>query len=196
METSEKKPPEHLSIDRPSGWISQFAPLIPEGEVLDLACGAGRHSRFLAGMGYALLAVDRSADSLALAAGQGITTLQVDLESGEAESTWPFAHNRFAGIVVTNYLYRPLFDALVGSLAPNGVLLYETFALGNEQFGKPSNPDFLLAHGELLQLAGKHGLQVVAYEDGYVDQPKPAMVQRICAIKPGKPPAAENLRLM
>jgi len=150
METSEKKPPEHLSIDRPSGWISQFAPLIPEGEVLDLACGAGRHSRFLAGMGYALLAVDRSADSLALAAGQGITTLQVDLESGEAESTWPFAHNRFAGIVVTNYLYRPLFDALVGSLAPNGVLLYETFALGNEQFGKPSNPDFLLAHGELL----------------------------------------------
>jgi SAM-dependent methyltransferase len=196
MNISEKRTPEHLAIDRPSAWISRFAPLIPDGEVLDLACGAGRHSRLLAGIGHAVLAVDRSAESLLLAAGQGITTLQVDLESDDAESNWPFAQNRFAGAVVTNYLFRPLFDALIGSLMPNGVLLYETFARGNEQFGKPSNPDFLLAHGELLQLANKHNLQVVAYEDGYVDQPKPAMVQRICLIKPGKPLRAENLRLM
>jgi SAM-dependent methyltransferase len=196
MSMSEKRPPDHLALEKASVWISRFAPLIPAGEVLDLACGAGRHSRLLAKLDHSVLAVDRNPESLTLAAGEGITTQQVDLESGDEKSRWPFAQNRFAGIVVTNYLFRPLFDSIIAGLAPNGVLLYETFAEGNEQFGKPSNPDFLLKNGELLEMASKHGLRVVAYESGYVETPKPAMVQRICLIKSNGSLSAEKLRLL
>ena len=188
-------PPSHDAIGNPSVWVQRFAPLIPAGEVLDLACGTGRHSRLLADSGHPVLAVDRSAESLAQAAGEGITTLRHDLESTNEAARWPFAPGRFAGVVVTNYLFRPLLASIVDSLALNGVLIYETFAAGNAQFGKPSNPDFLLANGELLALAQSRGLRVLAYEDGYVDLPKPAMVQRLCAIKPGTPFSAENLRL-
>lgn len=176
---------QHLVLDQPSAWVKRFASLIPPGEVLDLACGGGRHARFLAGQGHDVLAVDRDAEALAQAAGPGVATLQVELESGEEQSAWPFGRHRFSGIVVTNYLFRPLFPAIVAGLAANGVLIYETFARGNERFGKPSNPDFLLAHGELLEVALRHGLRIVAFEDGYVDAPKPAMVQRICAINAG-----------
>jgi SAM-dependent methyltransferase len=105
-----------------------------------------------------------------------------DLEREGAQ--WPFAAGRFAAIVVTNYLYRPLLAQLAASLAPDGVLIYETFALGNEAFGKPSNPDFLLRPGELLGLARDAGLRVIAFEDGCVATPKPAMVQRLCAAGP------------
>lgn len=185
----------HNAMDRASAWVTRFVPLIPDGEVMDLACGAGRHSRLLAQHGHAVLAVDRNAEALALAAGPGIQTMQVDLETDDPAKTWPFAADRFAGIVVTNYLHRPLWGSMVASLADQGVLIYETFALGNEQFGKPSNPDFLLAHGELLAVAQQYGLQVVAYEDGYLDEPKPAMVQRICLIKADKGLKATNLRL-
>ncbi|HEX9172091.1 MAG TPA: class I SAM-dependent methyltransferase, partial [Telluria sp.] len=126
-----------------------------------------------------------SPDALAAAAGPGITTLQADLEADGA--AWPFEAGRFAGIVVTNYLHRPLLADLLRSLAPDGVLIYETFALGNESFGKPSNPAFLLAPGELLALAGRGDLAIVAYEDGYIDSPRPALVQRLCAAGPALP---------
>lgn len=182
----------HL-ISSPSAWLTRFTHLIPSGEVLDLASGAGRHSRWLAEQGHPVLAVDRNADALALAAGEGIQTQQVDLESGKE---WPFAANRFAGVVVVNYLHRPLWAKMIASLALDGILIYETFALGNEQFGKPSKPDFLLRHGELLEIAAQYGLQVIAYENGYTEHPKPAMVQRICAIKNRHRLPPENLRLI
>lgn len=172
----------HASSDQPSAWVARFAPLIPPGEALDLACGSGRHARLLAARGLAVTAVDRDAQALAAAAGKGIATLQHDLES--PGSVWPFPSAHFSAIVVTNYLHRPLFDAILASLAPGAVLIYETFAQGNEVFGKPSNPDFLLAPGELLGLAARGGLRVLAYEDGVVAYPKPARVQRLCAVGP------------
>jgi SAM-dependent methyltransferase len=170
-----------------SAWVQRFAPLIPTGEVLDLACGGGRHARLLAQFGHSVLAIDRDPAELSKAAGPGITTLQLDLENGaQRQHGWPLFAGRFAGIVVTNYLHRPLLDDLYASLAPGGVLIYETFAHGNEQFGKPSNPDFLLAPGELLERTQRSPVQplrILAYENGYVTAPKPAMVQRICAIR-------------
>jgi SAM-dependent methyltransferase len=180
----------HAALDTPSPWVVRFVGLIPHGgEVLDLACGGGRHARLLASLGYPVLAVDRDAAMLARAAGPGIGTLQADLESGGQGVSWPFEANRFAGIVVTNYLHRPLFPYLLASLAEGGVLIYETFALGNERFGKPSNPDFLLMPGELLTVAQAAGgaqtgrMRIVAFEDGYAAQPRPAMLQRLCAVK-------------
>lgn len=173
----------HTSLDQPSDWVRRFVALIAPGEVLDLACGDGRHVRLLAHLGHPVVAVDRDATALAKAGGPGIDTRQIDLEDG---SLWPFRPEQFSGIVVTNYLHRPLFPHIVRSLAPGGVLIYETFAQGNEHFGKPSNPAFLLRHGELLQVLASDSLSrlhVLAFEDGYVDQPKPAMVQRICAVK-------------
>ena len=150
------------------------------GEVLDLACGGGRHSRFLAGAGFRVCAVDRDAEALAALSGvPGVSVQVADLE----RAPWPLEGRRFAGIVVTNYLYRPLFAHVLETLAEDGALIYETFALGNERFGKPSNLDFLLQPGELLELArGK--LHVLAYEDLQVRVPRPAMVQRICAAGP------------
>lgn len=166
-----------------SDWVRRFAPLVGEGEVLDLACGSGRHARHFAARGHAVLAVDRDPDALLEAGADGnIATMQFDLEDGVSE--WPFAAARFAGIVVTNYLHRPLFGRLARSLAADGVLIYETFSIGNEAFGKPSNPDFLLQEGELLALAAFNGLRVIAFEDGLTATPKAAMVQRLCAVGP------------
>jgi SAM-dependent methyltransferase len=162
-----------------SPWVRRFAPIVPAGEVLDLACGSGRHARLFAQRGHPVLAVDRDPQALAAASGSGIVTLQLDLEVEGAP--WPFDAGRFAGIVVTNYLHRPLLAPLCASLAPGGVLIYETFALGNEAFGKPSNPAFLLHPGELLDMAAAAGLKVLAYEDGVVADPKPARMQRLCA---------------
>lgn len=177
--------------DNISSWVRRYAPLIPGGDVLDLACGNGRHTRHIASLGHSVVAVDRDADALALAAGPDITTSNIDLE--EAGAAWPFGPARFAGIVVANYLHRPLTAAMIASLAPDGVLIYETFAEGNAQFGKPSNPDFLLKPGELLDWARDQGLRVVAFEEGVVDAPKTAMVQRICAVKPDFPRVAALL---
>jgi SAM-dependent methyltransferase len=191
----------HSTLDQASAWVNRFAALVGPGEVLDLACGGGRHARLFASLGHPVLAVDRDADALAKAVGEGITPLQCDLENSSGTDdtpVWPFGAGRFASIVVTNYLYRPLFPHIVSSLAPGGILLYETFARGNEQFGKPSNPDFLLAPGELLEVArtnGPESLRVIAYEDGYIDLPKPAMVQRICALKTAAAPSADRVRL-
>jgi SAM-dependent methyltransferase len=166
-------------MSQASAWVARWARLVPDGEVLDLACGAGRHARQLAALGHPVIALDRDADALALAGGAGITTMQADLEADGA--AWPFAAGRFAGIVVTNYLHRPLMANIAASLRPDGVLIYETFAAGNEAFGKPSNPAFLLARGELLEHARQAGLAVLAFEEGYTGTPKPAMVQRLCA---------------
>ncbi len=152
--------------------------LVPAaGAVLDVACGGGRHARFFAARGHPVDAVDRNADAInALKNVPGITPLCADIEGGP----WPYAGRRFAAVVVTNYLHRPLFPQLLAALAPGGVLIYETFALGNEAYGRPSNPDFLLQRGELLRVAA--GTRILAYEDIHVEQPKPAMVQRICAM--------------
>jgi SAM-dependent methyltransferase len=187
--------PSHPSQDQASAWVVRFAPLIPQGEVLDLACGGGRHAHLLAALGHPVLAVDRDAQALASAAGQRIVTRQIDLEAEDA--SWPFAAERFAGIVVTNYLHRPLFAHLLRSLAPGGILIYETFAQGNEQFGKPSNPLFLLKPGELLDVIANigSGFHVLAFEDGYVDMPRSAIVQRICVIRPGTVHSPQRLRL-
>jgi SAM-dependent methyltransferase len=187
----------HASQEQPSAWVARFASLVPPGEVLDLACGGGRHARLLASLGHQVLAVDCDAEALTRAKGASISTLQVDLEGANGQvPLWPFEAGRFAGIVVTNYLHRPLMENLMGSLAPGGVLLYETFASGNERYGKPSNPDFLLHPGELIDVVrGTAGVRIIAYEDGYVALPKQAMVQRICARKEGGQLADIDLRL-
>jgi SAM-dependent methyltransferase len=170
--------------ETPSPWIVRFAHLVPAGgPVLDLACGRGRHLRWFAGRGHPVVGVDR--DPQALAGLQGVgEVLQADLENGP----WPLAGRQFAAVVVTNYLWRPLFPRILEAVAPGGVLLHETFALGNETVGKPSRPDFLLAPGELLR--AYPGLRVVAYEDGFLPAPE-RFVQRLAAVReqPGTAPA-------
>ncbi|ABF07953.1 class I SAM-dependent methyltransferase [Cupriavidus metallidurans] len=169
----------HPPLAAPSPWLTRWAHLIrPGGRVLDLACGSGRHSAWLAAQGFAVLAVDRDAEAIA-ALPSGIERRTVDLEQG----AWPLADaGRFDAVVVTNYLHRPLWPHLIEALAPGGVLIYETFAAGNETVGKPSRPDFLLRPGELLEVA-HDALRVVGYEDGTLDVPRTAFVQRICAVR-------------
>jgi SAM-dependent methyltransferase len=169
----------------PSPWVARFAALIPPGgTVLDLACGGGRHVRFLTDRGHPVIALDRDISKLgALKDAAGVEALEADLENG---GPWPLAGRRFAGVVVANYLHRPLFPAIVAAVAAGGVLIYETFAAGNERFGRPSSPDFLLRPGELLD-AVRGTLRVVAYEDGIVDTPRRAAIQRVCAIRPSRP---------
>jgi SAM-dependent methyltransferase len=160
--------------------VARFAHLIPVGgEVLDLACGSGRHTRLLVQSGYRVEAVDRNAELLAGLLGEaGVTTRQADLEGGP----WPYFGRAFDGIVVTNYLWRPLLPHLFACLGEGGVLIYETFMVGNERFGKPSNPEYLLRSGELLDLLHKR-FTVVAFEQGEVERPWPAVVQRICVCR-------------
>jgi SAM-dependent methyltransferase len=153
--------PTTHGTEAPSAWVQRWAPLIaPGASVLDVACGHGRHLRWLASRGHAVTGVDRSPEALAAVAGLG-RAVQADIENGP----WPFAGETFGAIVVTNYLWRPLLPTLVASVAPGGVLLYETFGIGNETVGRPARPDFLLQPGELLQVCV--GLRVVAYEDGF-----------------------------
>ena len=170
----------HRQLAEPSSWVCRHTPLVRAGgRVLDVACGSGRHARYLAGRGFEVEAVDRDAAALhGLAGVAGVNTRIADLEG----AAWPYAGERFDAVVVTNYLHRPLFVHLATALAPCGVLIYETFALGNERYGRPRNPDFLLLPGELLQFA--HGrLEVTAYENLDVTVPRPAAIQRMCAIK-------------
>ena len=160
----------------PSSWIAVWAGLLPpDAAVLDVAAGKGRHTQFFAARGHRVTAVDR--DVTALSPSETIEVIQADLEDG---SPWPLPGRRFGAIVVTNYLHRPLFPVLLDALLPGGILLYETFMEGNERFGKPSRPEFLLKDGELLDLVrGK--FSVTAYEARMISQPKMAMVQRIAA---------------
>jgi len=144
------------------------------GRVLDLACGGGRHARHLAGLGHEVTAIDREPQSL-----ESIRFVRADLEDG---SPWPLPGEQFQGIVVANYLHRPLFPLIERTLAPGGVLIYETFMRGNERFGKPSNPAYLLEPGELWRAFA--GLHIIAFEQGLSLEPKPAMRQRLCARRP------------
>ena len=173
----------HHGLKAPSPWVVRFAPLVPEaGAVLDLACGRGRHTRFFLERGHSVVAADIDVSGIEDLRGHAhLEAVQADLEDGRP---FPLAARRFAGVVVANYLYRPLFPSLVSAVAPGGVLIYETFARGNERFGKPRNPDHLLTPGELLE-AVRGALRVVAYEDIVIDEPRPAAVQRICAINEG-----------
>jgi SAM-dependent methyltransferase len=157
----------HDSLD-PSPWVVRWAPLVTRGPVLDVASGAGRHSRVFANLD--VIAVDREPQSI-----PGVRFVHANLEDG---SPWPFAGQRFGGIVVTNYLHRPLLPVLAQSLVEQGVLIYETFMVGNEKFGKPSNPNFLLRPGELLQAFAQ--LAVLAFEQGQTEK---SVLQRICVIR-------------
>ena len=157
--------------DVPSEWVRRWADLVTRGPVLDIASGPGRHAMLFAERGLEAVAVDREPQSIS-----GVRFVQADLEGGAG---WPFAGQRFAAIVVTNYLHRPLLPTIEGALAEEGVLIYETFMVGNEKYGRPSNPAFLLRPGELLQAFA--ALTPVAFEQGYVERPKPAMIQRLCA---------------
>ncbi len=167
-------------MHRPSSWVLRWGHLVPPGgSALDVACGAGRHAYWLHEQGCRITGVDRSSEAIASLAplvAAGAEIVQADIETGP----WPFAGRRFDAVVVTNYLWRPLLPHIVDAVAPGGVLLYETFAQGNETVGKPSRPDFLLAPGELLRACA--GLRVVAFEDGFEDAP-PRFVQRIAAVR-------------
>jgi SAM-dependent methyltransferase len=163
--------------ENPSAWLQRWAHLIaPGSRVPDVACGAGRHMRWLAAQGHTVTGVDRNPDAVALAQAFGEVTC-ADIENGP----WPFTGQTFGGVVVTNYLWRPLLPNIVQAVAPGGMLIYETFAAGNETVGKPSRPDFLLQPGELLRAT--EGLRVVAYEDGFEASPE-RFVQRIAAVRP------------
>lgn len=166
-----------------SPWVTRWAQLVPhDGAVLDLACGHGRHTRYFLDNNFTVVGVDISqaaiesiAKSLSPAQRDKAELIVADIEN----DAWPLAGRQFSAIVVTNYLWRPLLPTLVQSLAPGGMLIYETFAVGNETVGKPSRPDFLLQHGELLQVCAS--LRVVAYEDGFMAHPD-RFVQRIVAV--------------
>ncbi len=162
----------HAAVDLPSEWVRRWADLVTRGPLLDIACGGGRHCILFLQRGIPVVAVDRERQVI-----PGAEFVQADLESGP----WPFAGRRFAAIVVTNYLHRPLFPQIQGALEEGGVLIYETFMVGNEKFGRPSNPAFLLKPGELLGAFA--ALTTIAFEQGCVERPKRAMVQRLCARK-------------
>ncbi len=166
-------------IGTPSQWVVEHAALIHKGgRVLDLACGSGRHAIWLAGQGYQVYAVDR--DAQAVAGMQGMANISVsitDIETGH----WPETDQRYDGIVVSRYLFRPLLSTLAEMLNPDGVLIYETFMIGNERYGRPSNPDYLLQPDELKMVYAPL-LRIYAFEQGRFEEPVLAMVQRICAI--------------
>jgi SAM-dependent methyltransferase len=174
----------HAATDQPSAWVARFLPLVPAGwRILDVAAGGGRHTRLARARGPAVTAVDIDVSALAdLRADPDVQIVAADLEGGP----WPFGGRTFAGVIVTNYLHRPLLPPLVAAVAEGGALIYETFAQGNEAFGKPSNPNFLLKPGELLEAVRGH-LTVAAYEHGKIETPRPAVIQRIAAVRGARP---------
>ncbi len=171
-----------MTLEAPSPWVARWAGCITRGPVLDVACGEGRHARYFAERGLEVVAVDREDRVF----DEGVSFVKADLEDGKP---WPFSGRRFAAILVVNYLHRPLFPLIEATLDEGGILLYETFMAGNERFGRPSNPAFLLRPGELLEAF--KGLSVIAFEQGYVEQPKQAVRQRLCALR-GK---AESVKI-
>ncbi len=168
------------SLSRPSDWAVRFSPLIrARGPVLDIACGSGRHIRFFHDRGHPVTGIDIDHRSVEDLYGiDGIEILRADLEGEEG---WPLGERKFSAVVVTNYLHRPLFPQILDALEPDGVLIYETFGLGNQHFGRPSHPSFLLRAGELIEMV-RGRLEIVAYENGEVTLPRPAVIQRLCAV--------------
>lgn len=166
-------------IGTPSQWVVEYTALIRKGgKVLDLACGSGRHATWLASQGYQVDAIDRDAQALVGMQGMPNINLSItDIETGN----WPSIDQRYDGIVVSRYLFRPLFSTLAHILNSDGVLIYETFMLGNESYGRPSNPDYLLLPDELKSVYAPL-LKIHAFEQGKVEDPVPAVTQRICAI--------------
>ena len=175
-----KERPSHQNMP-PLDWVVQHAGQIAApGHVLDVACGRGRHTRYLLSLGYRVTALDRDTGALSDLAGRpNLRIMENDLEDG---SPWPVAGEVFEGIVVSNYLYRPLYDALVNALATGGLLIYQTFSDGNAAYGKPRNPNFLLRENELLDVFGPR-LTVLDFDQGYTDHPSPAVIQKICCRK-------------
>ena len=179
-------PTLHAPLHPPSDWIRRWSHLVPTGaSVLDVACGPGRHMQWLAERGCSVTGVDRSGEALASAARFG-EVIEADIEGG----VWPLAGRQFTAVVVTNYLWRQNFPDILASVAPGGMLIYETFAIGNESVGRPVRAEFLLQTGELLGLC--KGLRVIAYEDGFLDEPA-RFVQRIVA-RHEPSPASELFR--
>jgi len=175
--------------EAPSDWVRRWSHLIAPGSMtLDVACGAGRHLRWLHGLGHTVTGVDCSAEALAACTGLG-ELVNADIESGP----WPLAGRQFGSVVVTNYLWRPLLPVIVGSVAPGGVLIYETFAQGNETVGRPARPEFLLQPGELIRACA--GLQVVAYEAGFLQNPD-RFVQRVTAVRELPSPGGPSRHLL
>ena len=175
--------------EAPSAWVKRWSHLVPVGgSVLDVACGHGRHMRWFAQRGHAVTGVDRSAEAIAAVASLG-RTIEADIENGP----WPLEGESFGAVVVTNYLWRPQLPRIVASVATGGVLIYETFAVGNETVGKPSRTDFLLREGELLQLVA--GLHVVAFEDGFSADPD-RFVQRVAAVRKPTTPVDQPARFL
>lgn len=173
--------------EAPSAWVRRWASLVrPKGRVLDIACGNGRHTHWFANLGHPVTCVDRNAEALH-AVRAGATTAPVDAVLADIENgPWPFEGVAFDAVVVTHYLWRPLWPQILRSVAPGGVLLYETFAAGNETVGRPSRADFLLQPGELLSVCqgsvDGRALRIVAYEDGFLSSP-PRFVQRVAAVR-------------
>ncbi|HMN93203.1 MAG TPA: class I SAM-dependent methyltransferase [Hydrogenophaga sp.] len=161
--------------EAPSDWVQRWSHLVaPGGRVLDVACGHGRHMRWFAGRGHPVTGIDRSPEAIAAVAPLG-RAIEADIENGP----WPLPGERFDAVVVTNYLWRPLWPTLLDSLASGGVLLWETFSVDHATVGRPSRPEFLLRHGELLALC--QDLRVVAYENGFALQPE-RFIQRVVAV--------------
>ena len=168
-------------MQAPSVWISRFAKLAPKGgQVLDLACGSGRHCNFFLDLDHPVTALDRDIGNLTPR--DRLEIIQHDLEGG---GPWPLEKRQFSAVVVVNFLFRPLLPTLISSVAPGGLLLYDTFAVGNEAFGRPNNPDFLLQAGELKAVIAEE-LLILNYFHGPIKQPKPAIKQQICARRPLK----------
>ena len=182
--------PAH-GMEPPSPWVQRWSHLVrPGGTVLDVACGHGRHMRWFAGHGHPVVGVDRSPEAIAAVASLG-QAIVADIENGP----WPLltdgSPRAFDAVVVTNYLWRPLLPLIAASLKEGGVLLYETFAAGNETVGRPTRPEFLLQPGELLRAFAE--LRVVAYEDGFLEPPA-RFVQRLAAVRPQAPDAGAPAR--
>lgn len=183
--------PDLHGLETPSEWVKRWSHLVPQGgSVLDVACGQGRHMRWFAGRGHAVTGIDRSASALA-----GLDAIGRVIEADIEDGPWPLDGATFDAVIVTNYLWRPLLPRIVASVAPGGILIYETFAAGNETVGKPSRPDFLLQPSELLQ-ATATSLHTVAFEDGFCASPE-RFVQRTVAVrKPGASPALPQRYLL
>ncbi len=173
---------KHAGFAAPSPWVERWADLVPGGtDVLDLACGNGRHGRLFLDRGHGCVFLDRNISALAdLEDDPRARIVEADLEDG---SPFPLAGERFGGVVVTCYLHRPILDDIIAAVAPGGALIYETFARGNEAYGHPARDAYLLEEGELLSAVAGN-LTVRAYEHGFDAEPKPGIRQRICATRP------------